>query len=277
MNGVQLSFIVAVNNDDILAKNIYASKIYRDGNHEFIFQRGYTNVPKAYNEAIPKAQNDLLLFCHQDVFFPDDWEENFFKALRDIENRDEDWAVLGIGGVQLIARFFGKKTGIKQIGNYFLTVRGGKYPIDYCYPKHYPQEVLTLDEVLLVVKKRNALFDEKIPNNHFYGADLCLSFGQKGLKSYAISAYLHHNMTSNWVGRDFYVSAEYIYNKYREQLPIATPCVIIEEKNGKPKFHTDFIALFELTSRSMGNRLSKWVRNKMAASKNAGINTQKNT
>jgi hypothetical protein len=94
------------------------------------------------------------------------------------------------------------------------------------------------------------IFDQGIPNNHFYGADLCLQCKKKGMKSYAISAYVHHNSTSRWVESDFYKAAEALYKKYPEELPIATTCIVIEDEHGHPKFRTDLLAMVQLTTRA---------------------------
>ncbi|MCB1919246.1 MAG: hypothetical protein KDJ28_04610 [Candidatus Competibacteraceae bacterium] len=253
MNTQRFSFIIPVNNEVILANNILKSKIYLDGHHEFIFQRGYTNVSKAYNDALPKASSDILIFCHQDVFFPDDWEQKLLTGLTDIQRADPGWGVLGVAGVRITSRFGGMSKGVKFLGDFRTSVMGALFFIEYSYPKHYPQEVHTLDEVLLIVKREHAQFDEQIPHNHFYGADLCLSLGQQGLKTYVISAYLHHNSASEWVGKDFYVAAEYMYKKHFDRLPIATTCIIIEDAKGKPKFYNDFIALFSMGWHSICN------------------------
>lgn len=251
-----LSFVVPVNKEDVLQRNVLRSRAYLDGRHEFIFQRGYNNVALAYNDAVRGARNALLVFCHQDVFFPDSWERDFFSQLDKVESMDPDWGVLGSYGVQL-THFAHGRNGIRFVGDHRLTVAGGRFVIDDRYPASLPQEVATLDEELLVVSKEHATFDENIPNNHFYGADLCLQAALRGRRSYAIGAHLHHNMTSTWVKEDFYVAGVYMYQKYRESLPIATTCVIIEDQDGAPLFRTDFRAIIELTLRSTWNRLSR--------------------
>jgi glycosyltransferase involved in cell wall biosynthesis len=228
-----------------------ASQVYRDGQHQFVLQRGYTNVAKAYNDAIPLAHTRILVFCHQDVYFPPGWEKDFFRALAEVEAVDPGWGVLGAAGVRLKRRFWGLSTGVEFVGNFSTNVAGGAHIIDHYWPRRYPQRVDTLDEFLLVVKRVNAGFDEAVPNNHFYGADLCLRCAQQGLKSYAISAYVHHDSASKWVKSDFYESAAHMYAKYRGQLPIATTCVIIHDKDGRPRYATDWLGLMTLTLRSL--------------------------
>lgn len=250
MNRQRLTFIVPVTKDDVLARNVLSSKVYRDGHHQFIFQRGYTNVARAYNEAIPLAESDLLVFCHQDVYYPDPWEQQFFDSLHAVTALDSNWGVLGVAGVRLKRRWFGLRQGVEFVGNFTTNVAGGAHVIDHFRPRTYPQPVHTLDEFILVVKRASAQFDEQVPNNHFYGADLCLQCAARGQRSYAISAYMHHDSESKWVYADFYESARYIYAKYRARLPIATTCVVIEQKAGEARFSQDFVALLAMTLHS---------------------------
>lgn len=250
MSRQRLTFIVPVTRDEVLARNVLASKVYRDGFHQFIFQRGYTNVPKAYNDAVARAEGNILVFCHQDVFYPDAWEDAFLASLDAVETLDPHWGVLGVAGVRLKRRWFGLRQGVEFLGNFSTNVAGGAHVIDHFRPRRYPQTVHTLDEFILVVHKRHAAFDERVPNNHFYGADICLAQAAQGRHSYVVSAYMHHDSASKWVYADFYESAAYMYAKYRQQLPIATTCVVIEERAGEPRFSQDFVALLAMTVHS---------------------------
>jgi len=250
MSRQRLTFIVPVTREDVLARNVLASQVCRDGFHQFIFQRGYTNVPRAYNEAVPLAESDILVFCHQDVFFPEAWEGDFFASLSALEALDTDWGVLGVAGVRLKRRWLGLRQGVEFLGNFSTNVAGGAHVIDHFRPRTYPQPVHTLDEFILVVRRQHAAFDEGVPNNHFYGADICLAQGAQGRRSWVVSAYMHHDSASKWVYADFYESAAYMYAKYREHLPIATTCVVIEERDGVPRFSQDFAALAGMTLHS---------------------------
>lgn len=270
MSEPTITFIVPVNKEDVLSSNILSSKVYKDGKHQFIFQRGYSNVALAYNEAIPRAVGDVLIFSHQDVFYPDEWEDALFLSLREMEALDSNWGVLGSAGVIRTKRFFGRQNSARYIGDYSSNLLGGDMVIDYRWPRQFPCEVDTLDELILITRKENAVFDESIPNNHFYGADLCLQCKKKGMKSYAISAYVHHNSTTRWVQSDFYEAATVLYKKYPEELPIATTCIVIEDDHGAPKFRTDLLAMVQLTTRAffkMPKRATKrnrpgWVESK---------------
>ena len=91
----RFSIVVATNRDDVLGKNLLASPdIFY---HDLHLQKNYTNVCKAYNDAILKINEDIIIFVHQDVYLP----KNFFDQLENsIEQlKDIDWGILGSAGV----------------------------------------------------------------------------------------------------------------------------------------------------------------------------------
>lgn len=203
-------FITPSHKPDILEKNLLKSKI----KHKLIIKKGYTNVCKAYNDVKVKG---IRVYLHHDVFLPDDFEANLLKAIKEIESIDHNWGVLGVAGA--VPTLDGKKT----YGN--LLDRGNQWGD----PKELPHEVQTLDELILIIKDPDLKFDENIPSNHFYGADICIQANLKGKKNYAINAYLHHN-SGLQVGErpaEFYQARDYMITKYKMQFPIATTCTKI--------------------------------------------------
>ena len=213
---MKIDFICAINNEEILEKNIKQSSVFTSA--RFILQRGYTNVPVAYNKAAQKSAGDFLCFAHQDVFFPEDWIDNFSRAGGELERIDANWGVLGVAGVRL-------GTEREWFGN--LRHRGRQWGS----PQGLPASVQTLDELLLVRKNHDGLkFDEDIPTNHLYGADICLQAQSRGQKCYAIDAYCHHNSRTCSLPADFHVAADYIKMKWEACLPVVTTCAILKKE-----------------------------------------------
>jgi hypothetical protein len=219
----RIVFVTASHKPEVLEANLLKSGIFR--RYPLIIQRGYTNVAKAYNEA--RARADVVVYLHHDVFLPDDFEANLLAAIADIETRDRNWGVLGVAGVvatptgkDLFAYLFDRGHILEGVG-----------PL--------PNEVETLDELILITHG-DFTFDETL-GNHFYGADICLQARLQSRKSYAISAYLHHNCGRRFgeIPPGFDVSRELLRDKYRHLLPIATTCTRIEppdESSGRRLF-----------------------------------------
>ncbi len=220
MSTIPFSIICASHDKTVLEENLLASPCIQGGNCDCIVQQGFANIPQAYNEAAKQAHNDLLCFVHHDVTLPEGWETRLLEQVARMEEIDPDWAVLGCAGAVL-------RDGEKRwLGHLY----------DRCHvfgqPEGLPAEVDTLDELLLVCRKKDARFDEGMPNYHLFGAELCLRMRKQGRKCYAIDAYCNHN-SGNWsLKADFAVGAGYLYAKYADMLPIATTCATIHRQDG---------------------------------------------
>lgn len=219
VNKTMIDFICATNNKDVLKKNLKQSLLFKQ--EHFIIQEGYTNVPKAYNKAMKDAKGELLCFLHQDVFLPDNWKENLLHSLKELEGIDKDWGVLGVAGV----------TSDNYKGKIYLghiLDRGSKWGCS----TNLPAKVQTLDELLLIIKNDGSFkFDEDIPTNHLYGADICMQAKIKNRNCYAINAYCHHNSNTQSLPKNFEPAARYFYNKWKKHLPVVTTCVTFNKQN----------------------------------------------
>lgn len=209
------SLIAAVNDQQLLEKCLLGSPVTTPP-AERIWQRGYSSAAKAYNAAIDQATTDVLVFAHQDVFLPPDWTERVQAALTWFAANDPDWAVAGIWGVGNSGARHGHVycTGLKQ-------TLGRKF--------EEPKEVRTVDELLFIVRKSSGIrFDESLPGYHMYGTDICLEAQRRGLKCYAISAFCIHNTNGyNMLPLAFWRSYLFMRRKWRNQLPIISPCADI--------------------------------------------------
>ena len=209
----------------ILGENLLRSSAFLSGKYQFIFQRGYHNVPKAYNDAWDKAEADLLVFLHQDVFLPDEWVENLIHSIKILDK--ESWGVLGVAGVTLAG----------DVQEYFGHIRQNEWEWEGNLGR-LPARVDTLDELLLIAKRELSLrFDEKIPMAHFYGADLCLQASSCGFLCFAIEAYCHHNTIGSANSNSFRLAEDYMRKKWKDRLPFATTCVIVKKGLLKHKIH----------------------------------------
>lgn len=205
-----INFIIAINNERIFEENF--NHIFLDDN--YILQRGYNNIPKAYNEAILKCNAKYICLLHQDVYLPVGW---IVKAKEQIRKIRYNWGVIGVAGVAIQNNeklYFGN---IKDRGIEWGTCNG------------LPAEVDTLDELLLIIKNDRNLFFDEGTKNHLYGADICMQARINGNKCYAISAYCHHNsFHDRTLPPDFWESCNYMKNKYKDMLPIGTTCTVIQ-------------------------------------------------
>ncbi len=197
---MNFTLICACNDTKILRENLLASPFARQC--QVIVQHNYTNVPLAYNEAMPQATGDILIFAHQDVYLPDTFETELKHALFCLGRTD--WGVIG-------------PAGQSAMGGY-------GYVLDRGHPwgRHgrLPIEVDTLDELMLITHRGDFRFDEAMPNHHLIGADLCMQARSKNKSRWAIRAYCSHNSKTRGTDPAFWDSAEYLMRKWPQFLPI---------------------------------------------------------
>ncbi len=211
-----VTFVVAVNNRALCNANFLVSPCLRPPHdHQTLLQENFSSAAVAYNDAIERAVNDLVVFCHQDVLLPEAWLLQLKRALDHLEIDDPKWGVLGC---------YGETLNDNGRGHIYSSGRGvmGR-------PFDHPATVQTLDEIVLVLRKSSGLrFDETLPHFHLYGADICLRAVRQGMKSYAISAFCLHNTHQSLVlPREFYECCNHIKRVWRDCLPIQTTCIRI--------------------------------------------------
>lgn len=232
-----ITFIVAVNDAEELRANLLSSPVARSREHEWLLVENTGNarhesISRLYHEAMLEARHDLVFFVHQDVLLPEGWQERMFTALEDLERRDPKWGVLGAVGALPPAPGTQKQ------------LRG-----HWCDPSGYwrlgplPAEVDSLDEQWLGLRKRHGLsFDSKMPGFHCYGIDISLAARDRGMKSYAIDAFVwhkHRDSSGYLVSRredsakirrrwsdefmeEFQPGADYVERKWKRFLPFQT-------------------------------------------------------
>jgi hypothetical protein len=209
------SLASAVNNEAVASSCLLRSPDL-PGEAEVLLQRGYRSAAEAYNAAIDAAKTDLLVFAHQDVYLPEGWERAAFEGIKLLSKTDPDWGVLGVWGVSPS----GGRAGFVYDGGWRRTLGG---------PFSGGQQVDTLDELLLIVRKSSGLrFDPQLRGFHMYGTDICLEARRQGRKCYAIGAFCIHNTNQyRMLPLQFWQAYFFIRRKWKGQLPIQTPCITI--------------------------------------------------
>lgn len=208
-----ITFVVPVSNEAIFENNCMASPCFGEGSpHQLLVQRGFKSAATAYNDAIRRSENDLMVFAHSDIVFPCSWLGDLERALKCLDSKDPQWGVLGCYGETLNdnGRGYVYSPGRGILGSAF----------------DQPAAVQTLDEIVLILRKSSGLrFDDELPHFHFYGADICMAAAEAGRKSYAISALCIHNTQQNLVlPKEFYEGYKRVKYRWRKFLPIQTTC-----------------------------------------------------
>jgi hypothetical protein len=216
----EVTFVVNKSGDPSVFQNNFASSPALDlvPSNRIIVQEGFTAASLGYNDAIDKAETNLIVFSHQDVYYPRKWLSDLDKALRQLDTIDPNWGVLGCWGNN------SKGLNAGYLHSVGLGILGK--------PFEPPVEIETLDEYALILRKSSGLrFDPALPHFHFYGTDICMTARERGMKSYAISAFAVHNTSYGPLAPDFFRCYWPIRKKWSKYLPIQTSCIRISTLN----------------------------------------------
>lgn len=211
------SLIVAANDEAIL-KSCLASSPCVSRARDFQVMRGFTSAGAAFNAGMHQAASDILVFAHQDVFLPPDWDVQLGAAIAKLSVLDPEWAILGVYGISREGEYRGHVfcTGLQRVlGRVFSG----------------PVECTALDEIVLIVRRSAGLaFDEQLPGFHFYGTDICLEAGRRKFKCYIVPAFCIHNTAGlTFLPWAFWRSYFYMRRKWWNLLPILSTCTVISK------------------------------------------------
>ncbi len=171
------------------------------------------NAAQGLNHGIDQLDAEWIVCVHQDVLFPSDFWSRFTRALAQLP---PNVALAGLVGCERSGRFRGHIVD----------------PNGHCYWPSLPHEVLTLDEVLIAVRKTSGLrFCADAPGFHCYGADLCLEAQARGLKVMAIDAPLVHLSTGK-LDASYERAAQWLLAKWgsRHGHLLATPTLLLQDQ-----------------------------------------------
>jgi len=158
---------------------------------------------KGLNIFLQKANGRYIIICHQDILISEHNRNDLTKRITEIENADNNWAILGnAGGVN----FKWIATNITQgSGRKILEPR-------------LPLLTQTVDENFMVIKNSaNLALSNNLKGFHMYGPDISLIADILGFNSYVIDFLIIHKSNGN-AGEDFIRSKKQFLNKYNKAL-----------------------------------------------------------
>lgn len=208
--------IAAVNNDEVLAMNLADSDVFKKNSHYLM--RDYSSASKAYNAGIDESEAEIMIFAHQDVYFPNNWFDRLAEQITIIGKTDKNWAVIGVYGVEQNGNHIGHcwSSGLsKKLGENFSS----------------PYKICSIDELVIIIRRSSEIrFDEGLPGFHLYGTDIVQTAKSKNYFSYVINAPVIHNSKPviNLFGG---YTAAYLHmrNKWKSSLPLVTVIVKITD------------------------------------------------
>ena len=211
-----ISVIVCYNNKEIYEEMLLDSISNQNCDYNLIAinntDNRFDNIASAYNSVLNEIKGDKVLFCHQDISFP---EKDTLKELaKDIDNNRK--SIVGLCGINTTRTVYSnlkyKKTN-QYITNYQLT--------------NY-MEVETVDECCFGMNKelldKLGKFDEKVCDSwHLYATEMCLRAKSKGISTIISPTTCIHKYDSNEglvTDASFLKTFKNLRNKYKHNTNI---------------------------------------------------------
>jgi len=212
------------NRRDILTRDLLRSPEIKSGKINVTVIWNALSASHAYSRAMDMATADIVVFVHQDVYFPDGWFHRMRAACDALTKRDPSWAVAGVCGITPEGEFVGHlwDSGLADVCG---------------QPFDPPRQAISLDEVVLIVRRSSGVtFDEEMLSFHLYGTDIVLEARSRGKTAYVVDLPLIHNSKANVRLDHSYGDAySYMVRKWRSYLPL--PTVIVKlTRNPLPLF-----------------------------------------
>jgi hypothetical protein len=203
------------NQQATLARDLQRSPEIADGRVQISIIWGASAASAAYHNAICNTKADILVFTHQDVYFPEGWFSRLRAICQRLNSIDPCWAVAGLCGRTREGEFVGHLWD-SGIG----AVCGG--------PFDPPRNAASLDEVVLIVRRASGVsFDPALLSFHLYGTDIVLEARKAGMSSYVVDLPVIHNSKADVRLDHTYVAAyRFMVRKWKALLP--WPTVIVE-------------------------------------------------
>ncbi len=135
------------------------------------------SASQALNRGFRKSRGKVIVFCHQDIIFPENWLSDLIVKIEELDQQVASWGVIGPAGRCVD----GSRSG------HILDPHGKLF-----HPP-FPRQVQTLDELCMIIRGKSELrFDEYFDHFHLYGADFCLMAACRDMPCYTVDCYLEH-------------------------------------------------------------------------------------
>ncbi len=208
----EFTFAVASNSQALLDANLLRSPMIASGEIACHSVFGAASASHAYNSALDATEGAVIIFAHQDVFFPLGWQDMLRARIAEIAARDPHWALIGAFGVG----FDGAHIG--PVWSSSLGMIVGRVPMQ-------PTRVQSFDEMVVVLRRASGLrFDAALPGWHMYGTDIVATARKQGMHAYAGALpCIHNDRYHGALGADFRECYQFMQRKWAADLPLRTP------------------------------------------------------
>ena len=140
---------------------------------------GEKNLSQVYNEIINESENDIIVLCHDDIYFD---TKNWSSKLVRLFDKNPEYGILGMAGtthMPISGMWWEDRTKMYGIVNH--ESEGKKWESKYSNIfENSIKPVVIVDGVFIAINKKRIkeLFDESVEGFHLYDVNFCFkNFG----------------------------------------------------------------------------------------------------
>jgi hypothetical protein len=225
-----LVFVTAVSKLDVFQQRLCASPCVQGGGRRLIAQFNATSAAQAFDGAMAGLQAEAgtwLVWVHQDVVLPGDWDQRFLAALREAQQQLPQLAVAGVYGL----------AGHERAGH---VLDRGRLLRE---PRALPCAADSLDELLFAVRADSGLQLDAALRFDFYATDLVLQAQAAGLQAAVVDAYCEHwsdtptgSQVSDALAERILASGRAFEAKWAHRLPVHTSWLTLRAPGDVERF-----------------------------------------
>lgn len=196
--------------------------------------KGTHSLTEAYNILLDKATNDIVVLCHDDIYFD---TKNWGRKLLKHFNRNPDYGILGVAGSKYMPRtgmWWEVQTEMVGIVNH--EHEGRKWTSKYSEDiGNKINDTIIVDGLFMVVNKPNIKknFNTEVKGFHFYDVDFCF---RNFLEDVKIGVFFDVRITHKSIGMtngQWEKNRQQFAQSYESSLPILLPTTFTKKKPKK--------------------------------------------
>lgn len=212
-----ITFIVPTNDQVELQNNFLASPIFKPGHpHQILLFENMPSAADALEAGIAGANNELIVYAHQDIYLPPRWDAVYCQQLKKARGKFPQSALFGVYGVKVVRNTV-------QIFSYVLD----RHSLQQSNHLQLPALVDSIDECLFGFYRSDYPGTASELGYHLYATDLCNRLRSAGKETVVISAMcFHHSNLGDTLPQAFHEAGRVLTATWPQYLPIATPCTV---------------------------------------------------
>lgn len=193
---------------------------------------GEKNLSQVYNEIISESENDIVVLCHDDIYFD---TNNWGQKLKKLFDRNSDFAILGVAGSTNLPKsgmWWEDRSKMWGIVNH--ENDGKKWESRYSDSlQNNIKEVILVDGLFTAINKTKIKkeYDESVPGFHMYDVNFCYRNFLEGVKIGVITNIRITHKSIGMTNEQWEKNRQLFSEKYSNQLPSKIGYLPNEELN----------------------------------------------